>query len=104
MVKISIITICYNSQKSIFNTLDSIKSQSYKNFEHIVIDGGSTDNTLEIINRVNITNKIFSEKDKGIYDAFNKGIFNSTGEIIGFLNADDIFYDSDSLKKNSKQL
>ncbi len=99
MVKISIITICYNSQKSIFNTLDSIKSQSYKNFEHIVIDGGSTDNTLEIINRVNITNKIVSEKDKGIYDAFNKGIFNSTGEIIGFLNADDIFYDSDSLKK-----
>jgi len=98
MAKISIITICYNSEETILDTLKSIKSQSFKDFEHIVIDGGSTDNTLNIIEREGISNKIISEKDKGIYDAFNKGIKNSTGEIIGFLNSDDGFYNENTLK------
>ncbi len=99
MAKISIITICYNSEKTISKTLKSLKSQTFKDFEHIVIDGGSIDKTISIIKKANISNKVISEKDKGIYDAFNKGIINSTGEIIGFLNADDIFNDIDSLEK-----
>lgn len=97
MEKISIITICYNAEKTISKTLDSIKNQSYQNYEHIVIDGGSSDKTLELVKKANISNKIISESDKGIYDAFNKGINNSSGEIIGFLNADDTYYDKDSL-------
>ena len=99
MAKISIITICYNSEKTISKTLKSLKSQTFKDFEHIVIDGGSIDRTINIIKKENISDKIISEKDKGIYDAFNKGILNSTGEIIGFLNSDDVFNDVDTLEK-----
>ena len=99
MAKISIITICYNSELTISGTLKSIKSQSFKDFEHIVIDGGSTDKTISIIEKENISDKVISEKDSGIYDAFNKGIINSKGDIIGFLNSDDTFYDKNSLKK-----
>lgn len=98
MAKISIITICYNSEQTISETLKSIKSQSFKNFEHIVIDGGSTDKTISIIEKENISNKVISEKDRGIYNAFNKGIINSTGDIIGFLNSDDTFFSKNSLK------
>lgn len=84
MAKISIITICYNSEKTISKTLRSLKSQTFKDFEHIVVDGGSDDKTISIIEKENISNKIISEKDRGIYDAFNKGIINSSGDIIGF--------------------
>ena len=87
MAKISIITICYNSELTISGTLKSIKNQSFKDFEHIVIDGGSTDKTISIIEKENISDKVISEKDSGIYDAFNKGIINSKGDIIGFLNS-----------------
>ena len=98
MAKISIITICYNSEKTISKTLRSLKSQTFKDFEHIVVDGGSNDKTISIIEKENISNKIISEKDRGIYDAFNKGIINSSGDIIGFLNSDDTFYSKNSLK------
>ncbi|MAC42262.1 MAG: glycosyl transferase [Pelagibacterales bacterium] len=99
MGKISIITICYNAEKTISKTLDSIKNQSYQNYEHIVIDGGSSDKTLELVKKANISIKIISEKDGGIYDAFNKGLKIASGDIIGFLNSDDIFHEKDSLKK-----
>ena len=99
MAKVSIITISYNSENTISETLKSIKSQSFKDFEHIIIDGGSTDKTISIIEKANISNKVISEKDKGIYDAFNKGIINSKGDIIGFLNSDDTFYSKNSLKE-----
>jgi glycosyltransferase involved in cell wall biosynthesis len=69
-----------------------VVGQSYKNIEHLIIDGGSIDNTLEICNSFSHISKIISESDKGVYDAFNKGLKLATGEIIGFLNADDIFY------------
>jgi glycosyltransferase len=92
-MKISIITATYNSEKTIGKTIRSIEAQSYKNVELIVIDNVSTDNTIDIIKSINIPNcKIISEKDKGIYDALNKGIRNSTGDIIGFLHSDDEFY------------
>ena len=88
--KISLVTVCKNSEKYIERTIRSIIDQNYENLEYIIIDGGSTDGTLDIINsyRNNIS-KLISEKDKGIYDAFNKGLKNYTGDIIGFVNSDD---------------
>ena len=95
---ISIITISYNSVNTISDTLKSIENQTMQDFEYIIVDGGSTDGTLEIINNCSRVDKLISEPDNGIYDAFNKGINNSTGDIIGFLNSDDVFYDQNSLK------
>jgi glycosyltransferase involved in cell wall biosynthesis len=88
---ISIITVVYNNVSHIQKTLNSIYLQKYKNYELIVVDGGSTDGTLEIIkkNKKKI-NKWVSEKDKGIYDAFNKGMSLARGDYIGFVNSDDI--------------
>jgi glycosyltransferase len=96
---ISIITITYNSEESILRTLDSINSQTFQDFEYIVIDGKSSDKTIDIINDHKIKiNKLISEKDNGIYDALNKGIKESNGKYIGFLHSDDKFYSKDSLK------
>ena len=91
--KISVITVTKNSEKFLEENLKSLENQIYKNFEHIIIDGKSNDRTLEIINQYN--DKIYywkSEKDLGLYDAMNKGISVATGEIIGILNSDDIYY------------
>lgn len=98
-MKVSIITVCYNSSKTIENTFRSLKSQTHKNIEYIVVDGGSSDKTLKIIKDYEklITNYI-SEPDKGLYDAMNKGIALATGEIIGILNSDDVFFDTNVLK------
>lgn len=89
--KISIITICYNSEKTIENTITSVLKQNYDNIEYIIIDGGSTDNTLDIVEKyANEKFIIVSEKDHGISDAFNKGIQKATGDIIGLINSDDM--------------
>jgi len=88
--KISIVTVCLNSEKTIERTIQSVLSQSYNNIEYIIIDGGSTDGTLDIVNKYK--DKLFcviSEKDNGIFDAFNKGLKVFTGELIGFVNSDD---------------
>ena len=99
-MKISIITVCYNSQDTIAFTLNSILNQDYKNIEHIIIDGGSTDNTINIINQYNFKNKKFiSEKDNGIYDAMNKGISIATGDILTILNADDIYHNNSTISE-----
>lgn len=91
-MKISIITVCYNSATTIEKTILSIASQTYKNIEYIIIDGNSKDNTLKTIKKYenNIT-KWISEPDKGLYDAMNKGIAMATGDIVGILNSDDTF-------------
>ena len=73
-MKISIITICYNSQNSINRTIESVKSQTINNIEYIVVDGGSNDKTIEIAKSHSNIDKLISEKDSGIYEAFNKGI------------------------------
>jgi len=99
-MKVSIITVCFNSQKTIRKTIKSVISQSYKNYEYIIIDGGSTDNTIKIINEYKKCISVFiSEKDKGIYDAINKGIKKSTGSVVSILHSDDIFYNNQTTKK-----
>ncbi len=98
-MKVSIITSCFNSEKTIEDTIQSVVSQTYPNIEYIIIDGKSTDKTLEKVNnyRDKIT-KVVSEEDKGIYDALNKGINIATGDIIGFLHSDDIFAHSNVIE------
>ena len=96
-MKISIITVCFNSVNTIENTIASVLDQTYNNIEYIVVDGQSADGTLEIIK--NFEDKItkwISEPDTGLYDAMNKGIAMATGDIIGILNSDDIFFFKDS--------
>ena len=88
--KISIVTACLNSESTIEKTIKSVLGQSYDNIEYIIIDGGSTDGTLDIINKYkDKLSYIVSEKDNGIYDAFNKGLKIFKGELIGFVNSDD---------------
>ena len=94
MMKISIITVTYNSAATVTDTLASVAKQSYQNIEHIIVDGGSKDDTLNIVSTFKHIKKIISEKDKGIYDAMNKGIELADGEIIGILNSDDFYADS----------
>jgi glycosyltransferase involved in cell wall biosynthesis len=92
-MKISIITVCFNSNYTIEKTILSVLSQTYKNIEYIIIDGNSNDNTLEIITMYkDKISKFISEPDRGLYDAMNKGIFMATGDLIGILNSDDMFY------------
>ena len=96
-MKISIITIAFNSEETIEDTIKSVVAQDYKDVEYIIIDGGSTDGTLQIVDKYkdNIA-KVISEPDKGIYDAMNKGVRASTGELVGILNSDD-FYASNTV-------
>jgi glycosyltransferase involved in cell wall biosynthesis len=94
-MKVSIITISYNSAETIEDTIKSVVSQDYPNIEYIIIDGASKDTTLSIVDKYkDKIAKVISEKDKGIYDAMNKGVQNATGDIIGILNSDDYYYDT----------
>lgn len=99
-MKISLITATFNSVNTITATIDSVRSQDVDNLEYIIIDGGSSDGTLEIINQnKDVISKLRSESDKGIYFALNKGIEMASGEIVGFLHSDDIFADNQILKE-----
>lgn len=96
-MKVSIITAVYNNREFIGDCIESVISQSYRDIEYIIIDGGSTDGTIEVIQRYKERiSKFVSEPDEGIYDAMNKGIRMAEGEIIGILNSDD-FYVSDTI-------
>lgn len=92
-MKITIITICYNSVATLEKTILSVAKQTYENIEYIIIDGNSNDGTIDIIKKheSNIS-KWISEPDNGLYDAMNKGIAMATGDLIGILNSDDTFY------------
>jgi glycosyltransferase involved in cell wall biosynthesis len=104
-VKISIITVSFNAEASIVATLLSVANQTYKNIEHIVIDGGSVDGTVDLVKQYgeHLT-RFISEPDKGIYDAMNKGITLASGDIIGFLNADDIYSHPNILAQVARQM
>lgn len=92
-MKISIITVCYNSEATIEDTIRSVISQDYQHIEYIIVDGDSLDGTLNVVKKyASDIDRIVSEPDKGIYDAMNKGINLATGEIIGILNSDDVFF------------
>jgi glycosyltransferase len=93
-MKISIITATYNSAGTVGDTLKAIAAQQHPDIEHIIVDGGSKDATLDIIAAFPHVSKLISGKDNGIYDAMNKGIGVATGEVIGILNSDDIYIDS----------
>jgi len=90
-MKVSIITATFNSASTIADTLESVRIQTYPTIEHIIVDGLSTDNTLTIVNNAQRIEQVVSEKDNGIYDAMNKGIALTNGEIIGILNSDDFY-------------
>lgn len=99
-MKISIITVTYNSAATVEQTILSVINQSYKNIEYIIIDGGSSDSTLNIIDKYREKISIFvSEKDKGLYDALNKGIGMASGDVIGMLHSDDFYIDNEVIEK-----
>jgi glycosyltransferase involved in cell wall biosynthesis len=99
-MKITIITVCYNSASHIEDAIQSVVNQDFKEIEHIVIDGNSNDGTQQILEKY--TDKLanwISEPDLGIYDAMNKGIKKATGDVVGILNSDDFYYDHQVISK-----
>jgi glycosyltransferase len=99
-MKVSIVTVTYNSAETVEDTIKSVINQDYNNIEYIIIDGVSKDNTLEIVNKYkDKISIIISEKDKGIYDAIAKGIDKATGEIVVALNSDDMYASNDVISK-----
>jgi glycosyltransferase involved in cell wall biosynthesis len=103
-VRISIITAVYNSAVTIRDTLHAVASQDYADIEHIIIDGGSTDDTLSIVKEYPHVAKVISEKDNGIYDAMNKGLRMCTGEIVGLLNSDDFYVSTTVISQVVKKM
>ncbi len=101
-MKISIVTITYNAEAVLQRTLDSVSSQTYRDIEHLIIDGASKDGTMDLVSRYKVRDlpyevRVVSEPDKGIYDAMNKGLCLATGEYIVFLNAGDTLHDEKTL-------
>lgn len=103
MIRISLITVTYNSAETLSTTIQSVLSQSYQNIEYIIIDGGSKDNTIGLVKEYEPLfmgrMQWISEKDRGIYDAMNKGIRMATGDIIGIINSDDFYHRTDIIEK-----
>lgn len=99
-MKVSIVTVAYNAQATIAETLASVRNQTHSDVEHIVVDGASTDGTLAVVKAQKISlGAIISEPDSGIYDAMNKGIAAAKGDVIGLLNADDVYAHNDVLSQ-----
>jgi len=107
MLSLSVITVCYNAEESIENTMKSVLSQSYENIDYLIVDGQSTDNTLNIVRRYQEKYKnirLISEKDSGIYNAMNKGAFYAQGEYIYYLNSGDLFPDEKIVEQVMRQI
>lgn len=99
-MKVSIITVTYNSEATLLDTINSIRLQDYKDIEYLIVDGNSTDGTIKIIEEnLDVVDKWISEKDDGLYDAMNKGIKMATGDIVGIINSDDFYHRKDSISK-----
>ena len=111
-MKVSIITVVYNRADVIRDTIESVLGQTYKNIEYIIIDGASTDSTMDVVNEYkDKISKIISEPDRGLYDAINKGIKEATGDVIGLIHSDDFYLDNlviqrvvDTFKKENKHM
>ena len=103
-MKVSIITVTYNSESTLNDCITSVRTQNYNDIEHIIIDGASTDGTLSLLNSKNKQfSTVISEPDEGIYDAMNKGIDIAKGDIVGFLNSDDFYFDNEVIRKVMKK-
>lgn len=99
-MKISLITVAYNSAATIRTTLESVEAQGYPELEYIVVDGGSTDETLEVVGQYpELVTELVSEPDRGIYDAMNKGVLRASGDVVGILNSDDFYLHPDVLRE-----
>jgi len=99
-LKISIITVCFNSEATIRDTIESVLAQDYPNIEYIIVDGASNDGTMDIVREYEKRiDTIISEPDKGIYDGMNKGIRAATGDVVGLLNSDDFYTDETSVRQ-----
>lgn len=100
-MKVSIVTVCFNSASTIGETIESVASQNFTNIEYVIVDGKSNDGTLNIINdslqKLPKNTLVISENDRGIYDAMNKGLAKSSGDVVGFLNSDDVFADPNAI-------
>ncbi len=107
-MKVSVITATWNSGATLRDTLESVLSQTFPDIEHVIVDGGSTDNTMKLVReyapRYNGRLRYVSEPDKGIYDAMNKGIRMATGEVIGILNSDDFYTSPDTVERLAGEL
>jgi glycosyltransferase involved in cell wall biosynthesis len=105
-MKISVITVCYNNKDGLLKTVKSIINQTYQDLEFIIIDGGSTDGSVELIKEYQkkFSLTFITESDQGIYDAMNKGIKLSTGEWLNFMNSGDTFYKPDTIEEAAKSL
>ena len=105
MTHISVVTVCFNAASTIEHTLRSVNQQSHSQLNHVVIDGGSTDGTLDLVRRLGSrVSDVVSERDDGIYDAMNRGLRRATGEFVMFLNADDQYADSDCVADLARAL
>ncbi len=103
-MKVSLVTVVWNNVLTIRNAIDSVLNQTYEDIEYIIVDGASTDGTVEIVQSYgNKINKFISEKDNGLYDAMNKGLSLATGEVIGILNSDDFYIDEFVIEKVVKE-
>ena len=102
-MKLSIITVTYNSEKTLRDTIESVLSQTYTDYEYIIVDGASKDNTINIVKeyepKFEGRMRWISEPDKGIYDAMNKGIKMSTGDVVSIINSDDFYHRKDIFEK-----
>ncbi|NAS11517.1 glycosyltransferase family 2 protein [Poritiphilus flavus] len=99
-MKVSVITVCYNSEKTVESTIRSVENQTYSDIEYIVVDGKSKDGTLAIVKKYpHVVTKWVSEPDNGLYDAMNKGIEMATGDVVALINSDDLFSDDYALEK-----
>lgn len=107
-MKISIITATYNSSVTLRDTIQSVLSQNYSDYEHIIVDGGSCDNTMDVVREYEPKYegrlKYISERDRGIYDAMNKGIAMATGDVVGILNSDDFYTSEDVLSTVAQEI
>ena len=101
---ISVITITYNAAGVITPTLESLNNQTFRDFEHLVIDGASKDRTLQVIDRLSTSSIVYSEPDNGLYDAMNKGLARAQGRYMLFLNAGDSLHDADVLGKYARAI
>lgn len=101
-MRVSVVTVSFNAASTIADTLQSVAEQSHTDIEHIIVDGGSTDDTLKIVSQFPHVATVISESDRGLYDAMNKGWRHAKGDLVGWLNADDLFADPDAVSRIAK--